>query len=140
MDDNLVIRTEPKAGEKLLAGSTIIVYMNSGNTKVTEVPNVVGKNEVDAMAAILSAKLKYSTKKVYSSTTKKGDVISQEPAAGGAKVPKDSVVVLTISDGPEPTATPTPSPSPSPEPTPTNSPTPVPADNSGENGAGNEGA
>ncbi len=140
VDDNLVIRTEPKAGEKLLAGSTIIVYMNSGNTKVTEVPNVVGKNEVDAMAAILSAKLKYSTKKVYSSTTKKGDVISQEPAAGGAKVPKDSVVVLTISDGPEPTATPTPSPSPSPEPTPTNSPTPVPADNSGENGAGNEGA
>ncbi|MBO4627916.1 MAG: Stk1 family PASTA domain-containing Ser/Thr kinase [Lachnospiraceae bacterium] len=139
VDDNLVVKTEPKAGEKLIAGDTLVVYLNSGNTKVTTVPNVVGMNEVNAMAEVLSAKLKYDTKRVYSSTVKKGDVISQEPAAGGPKVNRDSVVVLTISDGPEPTATPTPMPTPTPTVAPTATPTTAPAENSG-GGEGNEGA
>ena len=138
VEDNHVIKTEPKAGEQLKVGETLIVYMNSGNTKVTEVPNVIGKKEVDAMAALISAKLKYDVKHEYSSSVPAGNVISQTPAAGGGKVNKDSVVTLIVSDGPEPTPSPTPTPVPTSTPTtaPTSTPTPVPSEGDG----GGEGA
>ena len=123
---------------KLMAGETLTVYLNSGNTKVAEVPDVVGQKEVDAKAMLIAAKLtNYDTKLVYSDTVPAGVVMAQSETAG-TKIDKSKVVVLTVSSGPEPTPSPSPSPVPdTPTPVP-DTPTPVPdnSDGDSQNGEG----
>ena len=64
-----------------------------------EVPDVVGKNAIDASVALKAKKLTSKVVKTKSATVKKGLVISQKPAAG-AKVAQNASVELTVSDGP----------------------------------------
>ena len=64
-----------------------------------EVPDVVGKNAIDASVALKAKKLTSKVVKTKSATVKKGVVISQKPAAG-AKVAQNASVELTVSDGP----------------------------------------
>lgn len=140
VEDSRVVKTEPGPNEQLMAGETLTVYLNSGNTKVAEVPDVVGQKEVDAKAMLIAAKLtNYDTKLVYSDTVPAGVVMAQSETAG-TKIDKGKVVVLTVSSGPEPTPIPTPSPSPVPDtPTPVpDTPTPVPDNSEGDsqNGEG----
>lgn len=125
--ENHVIDTSPKAGEKLPLGATLIVILSQGNSKVTDIPNVVGQKEVDAKAQLIASKLNYSTEYVYSTTVPLGTVISQSPEPSYGKIEKGSIIKLTVSQGAEPTATPTPTPVPAtPTPVPA-TPTPVPA-------------
>ena len=63
------------------------------------VPNVVGQTGVNAAVKIQGAKLKAKTVRQPSATVAKGMVMSQDPAAG-AKVASETVVTLTVSDGP----------------------------------------
>ena len=121
VEENHVIDTQPKAGEKLPVGSTLIIILSQGNSRVTTVPNVVGMKEVDAKAQLIAYKLNYSTEFVYSDTVAAGEVISQSPDTSVGKVEKGSIVKLVVSSGVEPTPTPTP------EPLPTDTPTPEPA-------------
>ena len=121
VEENHVVDTQPKAGEKLPLGSTLIVILSQGNSRVTTVPDVVGQMEVDAKAQLIANKLNYQTESVYSETVPAGRVISQSPDSSVGKVEKGSIVKLIVSAGVEPTATPTP------EPLPTDTPTPEPA-------------
>ena len=117
--ENHVIETEPKAGGKLPFNGTLVIILSQGNSRVTEVPNVVGQKEVDAYAQLIIAKLNYTPEYVYSDTVPAGIVIAQKPEATVGKVEKGTVVKLTISQGVEPTPTPTPTPVPTVPPTPT---------------------
>ncbi len=133
--ENYVVDTQPGAGEKIPLGSTITVLLSRGNTKYTEVPNVIGKGEADAKALLVAAKLDYSTEWDYSDTVPAGMVISQSPDATAENVEKGTVVKLVISAGREsgsapestpttaPTATPTTAPTATPTPEPTSTPT-----------------
>ncbi len=78
-------------------------------TKI-KVPNVVGLNKTKAIKKIRQANLKYKTDLSYSTSVKKGRVISQSKKAS-TYVKKNTVVKLVISKGakatPSPTAKPT---------------------------------
>ena len=125
--ENYVVDTQPGAGEKIPLGSTITVLLSRGNTKYTEVPNVIGKGEADAKALLVAAKLDYSTEWDYSDTVPAGTVISQFPDATAENVEKGTVVKLVISAGREsgsaPESTPTTAPTATPTPEPTGTPT-----------------
>ncbi|MBR4813449.1 MAG: PASTA domain-containing protein [Lachnospiraceae bacterium] len=132
--ENYVVDTQPGAGEKIPLGSTITVLLSRGNTKYTEVPNVIGKGEADAKALLVAAKLDYSTEWDYSDTVPAGTVISQSPDATAENVEKGTVVKLVISAGREsgsapestPTTAPTATPTTAPTATPTTAPTATP--------------
>ena len=121
VEENRVVDTQPRAGEKLPLGSTLIVILSQGNSRVTDVPDVVGMKEVDAKVQLVAAKLNYQSEVVFSDTIEAGVVISQSPTASAGKVERGSIVKLVVSGGVAPTATPTP------EPLPTDTPTPEPA-------------
>ncbi len=133
VEDNCCVTTDPAGGTTVAVGTTVVVYLNSGNTKVTTVPNVVGMKEMDAMVKLSVANLSYDvSNRVYNATVPEGQVIAQDPSPSVGKVTKGLTVKLTISLGPEPTPTPTEEPTPTPiPPTPTpedQPPTPTPAD------------
>ncbi|MBQ6660148.1 MAG: PASTA domain-containing protein, partial [Lachnospiraceae bacterium] len=127
-----VVDTIPGANEQIAAGGTITIILCSGELKFTDVPNVVGLTEVEALAKLMNASFKYKTERAYSDTVPEGKVISQSPAANSGKVEKGTAILLTISSGVAPTSTPTPPPVDTPTPTPAggetpNTPTPKPA-------------
>jgi serine/threonine-protein kinase len=101
----LVVSQFPGAGVKALAGSTVAIEVSKGKAPTTPsnvtVPNVVGKAETDAAAALKSAGLGVETYHVYSDTVAKGKVSGQVPAAG-EKVAAGTVVGLAVSDGKAP--------------------------------------
>lgn len=99
VEENHVIDTEPTAGESLAAGSTLTVILSQGNSKVTSVPDVVGKTEDDAEAILIASGLNYITETAYSDTVPAGIVMEQSPDTTLGKMEKGSVVKLVISIG-----------------------------------------
>lgn len=73
-------------------------------TSNVTVPDVVGETTVQAESDITAANLNSSTTTAFSSTVAAGHVISTNPAAG-TSVAFGSIVVLTISLGPDPSLT-----------------------------------
>lgn len=111
-----VVKTSPAAGEKLPAGSTVIIYVSGGPDLVEfEMPNVIGKTQ-DAAKALLAEKLlDIGSISEVESSQPKGTVIWQSIDAGEMVI-KHTMVYLNISKGP-PLETPAP-PSESPSETP----------------------
>jgi beta-lactam-binding protein with PASTA domain len=96
-----VISTSPKAGKKLKAGKKVNLTVSSGVAPSCTVPNVVGKSQSDAEAAIKAAGCTVGkVKQKASSTVAKGNVISTSPKAG-KKVKAGAKVNLTVSSGPK---------------------------------------
>jgi serine/threonine protein kinase len=118
-----VISQSPSAGQQVPPGSYITLTVSTGPQAV-KVPNVVGKQEFDAMTALTDAGLKYKVVTQPDPVVPAGNVIKTDPPAN-SQVSPNSTVTLYISTG-EPTPTPTATPSVSPTPTPTPTPTPVP--------------
>ena len=86
---------EPNGEVRLNSGIDIVV---SGGQKLIEVPNVVGKPQADAEKALKDAGFTSQATQAFSNDVPKGDVISQAPAAG-QKVPAETSIGLTISQG-----------------------------------------
>ncbi len=78
-------------------GSTITITVSSGAASV-EVPNVVGKTESDAGAALEKAGFKYDVQPESSSTVAKGNVIRQSPSSG-ASAKKGDTITIFVSKG-----------------------------------------
>ncbi len=94
----VVIRQEPAAGTLVLPKTPITVYVSSGATEVI-VPNLVGTEEINAVAMIEQAGLTVGSITVTGSpTVPEGVVITSDPVAG-AKLPQGSVVNLILSNG-----------------------------------------
>lgn len=100
-----VTRTEPASKSELSKGQNVTIYISKGNGKV-DVPPVEGLDIMDAIKLLRDAGLKYETKRVFNEKEEKDRVIHQSEKAN-TQVPKDTIVVLEVSDGPAPTEPPT---------------------------------
>lgn len=99
----LVIRTDPEAGTKLPKGSTVTLYISSGEEPVDTItmPDVVGRAQADAVKRLIEKGLKVSAasiRKENHPSYSAGVVISQTPESGSEVAP-DSEVILTVSSG-----------------------------------------
>ena len=94
-----VYAQSPKSGTIVAKDSTVTISVSQGIQQVT-VPDVAGKSESDARAALKAAKFKVSTTRSYSTVVSSGVVISSDPA-GGSSVDYGSTVTLNISKGPQ---------------------------------------
>ncbi|HVD27226.1 MAG TPA: PASTA domain-containing protein, partial [Mycobacteriales bacterium] len=100
-----VVATDPGRGEKVDKNGTVELFLSKGPERYA-VPSVVGRTEEFARSTIEDTHLTVGTaERHYSSKVAEGSVISTKPAAG-VELKRDQVVVLVISDGPEPVAVP----------------------------------
>ncbi len=95
-----VAEQAPKAQNVAPSGSTVTVYISSGEEKPeqTTVPNVKGMTESAAQTAITNAKLNVNVSYTDSSFTTKGNVISQS-INGGEKVDVQTEITIVVSTG-----------------------------------------
>lgn len=101
-----VTRTFPEGGITVKVGQKITVYVSSGSAIIkTDVPNVVGMDISKAVSMLTASKLKYDYVQEFSDAPK-DQVIAQSPEKN-EEVAEGTVVMLTISKGPEPTEPPT---------------------------------
>ena len=92
----IVFRQSPGAGSEQDKGSDVQLLVSKGPAEVT-VPNAVGVPETEARDRLAAAGLKATVVKVFSSS-EIGNVIAQDPAAGG-KAATGSEVRLNVSKG-----------------------------------------
>lgn len=97
--ENKVISQSIEAGKMVAQGSTVKLVVSSGVAAV-EIPDVVGKEESEAVSILYEAGFKVSTDTDYSDDVEEGMVISMNPAAG-EKVAEETMVTLIVSIGPE---------------------------------------
>ena len=95
---DLVVSQQPEANETVEKNSTIEVTLSSGKGSI-DVPNVVGKSEADAVAA-LGTTFNCNKSYAYNSDVQEGYVISQSPESGTQGKEGDTVT-LVISQGEE---------------------------------------
>ena len=98
VEKGLVIKQEPKAGERIDKGNAVTLIISQGKRK-TRIPEVRGKGRDDAVQAIADAGLKARVVEV-SSDKEEGTVTAQEPRAGES-VEEGTVVRINVSKGPK---------------------------------------
>ncbi|HJD45631.1 MAG TPA: Stk1 family PASTA domain-containing Ser/Thr kinase [Candidatus Mediterraneibacter norfolkensis] len=105
-DEGEVVSSDPAAGEKVDAHTTVYVTLSSGEeAQTTTVPDVVGKEEADAEKMLADANLKVAKGSDYSDDVQEGYVISCDPGVG-EEVDEESTVRLVISLGSQPAEVP----------------------------------
>jgi serine/threonine-protein kinase len=98
-----VFKQDPKAGERIHKGDEVTIWVSTG-VPMVEVPELVGEQSTDAVAALKDAHLKPVTLDVPSSKPV-GEVTAQDPPAG-TKQPEGSEVHFNVSKGPTPVSVP----------------------------------
>ena len=96
-----VIRTDPKAGDRLASGELVSITVSSGPQLFT-IPKVRGDGYDDAVAALRSAgalKVASTPQQRYDDVVPKGSVVGTTPPAG-QQVRRLDVVTIVISRGP----------------------------------------
>jgi serine/threonine-protein kinase len=97
-----VIGQDPAPGGWLGRGGTIKLIVSKG-PKPVPLPDVVGKPQAQAAAALSRAQFVVGISKSYSDTVRTGSVIATQPAS---QAPPGSTVVMVVSRGPRPVAVP----------------------------------
>jgi eukaryotic-like serine/threonine-protein kinase len=92
----IVIAQSPEGGEKTDKGNAVRITISTGRAKIT-VPDVVGKTQGDAVAALTAAHLKFFVAHVYSS--KDPDTVTGQNPPGGSKVFLNTQVRINVSQG-----------------------------------------
>lgn len=101
----VVMRTDPRAGDKVAAGGTVDVVLSKGPERY-RVPRVRGLSQDAAADALAAVNLRTGQiLQDYSRKIDQGLVMRTDPAVGTPLKP-DSEVSLTISLGPEPVVVP----------------------------------
>ncbi len=98
-----VISQDPNASEKTAKGNQVQIVISNGKPKTT-VPDVVGTNVADAVAALTQAHLKYKVFEINSAEAP-NTVTAVEPGEG-AVVLWNTEVRVNVSKGPKPVAVP----------------------------------
>jgi eukaryotic-like serine/threonine-protein kinase len=93
-----VLATDPAAGAVVNRGSAVTVQV--AVAPGVAVPDVAGKSQGDANAALTQAGLTAKFSSQPSNTVTSGQVIGTDPAAG-TKVPPGSTVTVNVSTGPQ---------------------------------------
>jgi len=100
-----VIKTDPLPGIELQRGSGVTVFVSGGPALAT-VPDLTGRSQVDATAALLAAGLHLgSVSQQQRDGQTPGTVLSQSPAAGVALV-QGAAVDITVARAPDTVAVP----------------------------------
>jgi eukaryotic-like serine/threonine-protein kinase len=95
-----IIRQDPDPGDQVDEGTEVDIVVSTG-TETTTVPDLVGREEEDALADLRGAGLVAGERtREFSSEVDAGDVISQDPPAGD-EVPLGSRVSYVVSQGEE---------------------------------------
>lgn len=96
---DVIIRTDPEAGTPLPPGGAVAVVVSDGPAPV-DVPDVTGRTEAEATAALTGAGLtvEVDPTRVDDENVPEGSVVSQSPGPGQAE--RGTTVRLVISDGP----------------------------------------
>ena len=110
-----VIRTQPGSGQPQPKDSTITIVVSTG-TKQTPVPDVVGKNQSDAVSALDAAGFQTNVSQAVSTGANIGKVISQTPAAGTIADDGSTVTITVGIAAPTTTTSPTTTTTPKPPP------------------------
>lgn len=101
-----VIRQSPVEGTKYKKGDTVTIYVSSGkDEKMVPVPNLLGKTEEEAKAALLDAGLTWGQIGTVESTRAKGTVAAQSIRAD-VEVKEKTSIDIKISAGPKQTEAP----------------------------------
>lgn len=98
-----VTRTDPAAGTNQAKGSSILIYISSGMTKVPD--GLVGQSEKSVTSILAKNELVASVREEYSDTVAKGNVTRVEPGSG-TTVEQGSSVTVYVSSGKEPVTVP----------------------------------
>ncbi|MDP1804159.1 MAG: PASTA domain-containing protein, partial [Acidimicrobiales bacterium] len=102
-----VLDTDPKAGDALKEGSTLVLFVSLGNTPAPVPTDLVGKALDDAEAALDAAgQFTAEVTLVESEEVEEGIVLELGPVVP-AELPKGSAVPLVVSKGPKPRPIPT---------------------------------
>jgi serine/threonine-protein kinase len=96
--EGVVIRQVPEAGTLVLSSTAVTLYVSSGATEVT-VPNMVGKNETDAVALIEGQGLTVGSITVVGSPIIPGGTVIASDPVTNSKLPLGSIVNIILSDG-----------------------------------------
>ena len=102
--EGYVISQSPSAQTEVEEGSTVTIVVSKGKQTVTLI-SVTGQSETAAVDALDRLGLKTKIETEYNNYVPAGQVIQQSPDSN-AEVMPGSVIVLTISQGPEPEPTP----------------------------------
>jgi serine/threonine-protein kinase len=96
-----VTRTDPKPNDKLREDSTIHVWVSKGR-EPAPVPDVVNQPLEQAKVLLTDGgfTVDANVKRVFDEAAGKDVVLAREPA--GDELPRGTVIVLTVSDGPQP--------------------------------------
>ncbi|WP_152649268.1 Stk1 family PASTA domain-containing Ser/Thr kinase [Demequina flava] len=96
-----VVSTDPSGQERALDGAQIAVNVSEGKEQL-EIPSVVGSSQDEAEQTLTDAGFTVGDPLTeYSDTAPEGEVLNVSPEAGEV-VDHDTVIELTVSDGPEP--------------------------------------
>jgi serine/threonine-protein kinase len=102
-DRGLVYNQRPDAGKRQPKGSDVTIWVSTGLPKAV-VPNVVGQQSTDAVAALTQLHLKPDVHGVNSNKPV-NDVTGQDPPAG-TKLTVGQTVRINVSKGPQPISVP----------------------------------
>jgi serine/threonine-protein kinase len=94
--DGTVMRQSIDGGEKTDKGNTVVLTVSHGKPKTT-VPDVVGKQQSDAVAALVAAHLKVSVFHVYSSQSP--DTVTAQNPPAASRVFWNTSVRINVSQG-----------------------------------------
>jgi serine/threonine-protein kinase len=94
----LVLASTPGPGEQLRPDTPVALVVSKG-LEMLAVPEVVGRPQAEAGESLAEAGFRSSVNEVFSEDVENGVVVAQTPADGQA--PRDSVVALDVSKGPE---------------------------------------
>ena len=96
--ENEVFAQDPPPGTRVDEGSTVTITVSSGQPPV-EVPDLVGDLVQDAEAELRALGLQADIRREDNDDVPADTVMEQSPAPGG-QVPRSSVIVLVVSNGP----------------------------------------
>jgi serine/threonine-protein kinase len=103
-EEGFVYDQDPEQGERINPQTDkVTIYVSTGKPQVT-VPDVRGKSEADAVAALTAAKLTYNIHNINSDRPQ-NTVIAQDPKPG-ERVVQGTSVRINVSAGPKPVAVP----------------------------------
>jgi serine/threonine-protein kinase len=105
--ENVVIRTDPVAGEQILAGETVLLVVSMGPAPV-DVPNLINQTEAEARAIAEDAGLVLrvaNTRQQVADPGQDGLVVDQVPTPGTTVERGDTVTVTLGEYTPPPTTT-----------------------------------
>ena len=95
-----VLSMDPAAGQQVSAGSRVSLTVSGGATEGIQIPDVSGMLLAEAKATLEKKGFAVNAVEAADDTVTKGNVISQNPAAGSS-APSGSTITITISTGPD---------------------------------------